>query len=133
VVSEEKLRLMIKLNQQENDNSKESIKEYSKGRFVYVGTHTLFNFVCNTLAYLLILLIFIIYRSQYLFTQNFLSNYMRYATMAFVPYVIFALSTVIISIIHYYRKYDRIGITLKGYMDCLNELEDYYETKGENE
>ncbi len=127
MVSEEKVRIMTKINHLESQEKRKEIKELRYKKFGYTAIHTLENVLLISVAYILIALIFVYNRANYLISTAFVKNYMRYIRLVIIPYGVISIIVIISSVIYYRHKYDRQLAGLQDYRDALNELEEYYE------
>ncbi|MCR5625037.1 MAG: hypothetical protein K6G11_07325 [Lachnospiraceae bacterium] len=133
MVSEEKVRLMIKVNKEETKDYKKELKFVNYSRFGYVGMHVLANIIYLSLAYFLIAILITIYSADYLFTEDFINHYMYYLRGMLIPYLIVMIVAGILCGIHYFGKYNKNKSKIREYRKSVDALADYYKReKGES-
>lgn len=127
MLSEKKIRLMIRLSNYESGQGKKDKyrTEYYKGD--YIRYQVLKTVVAVTVAMLLLLGLAALYKADYLLTNIVSLNYIRIGTFSVLFYLllvfIFVAITIHISAIQYEESKQRIKI----YYDTLNDLLQYYD------
>lgn len=130
VVNEEKTRIMIKVARHEKELGEKVINEGSYYKSDYVRMHTLsavFNF---SIAYVLILMLLVLYNIDYIFLNFVTINYIKLFIEIFVPYISIIIACALVSNIYYTDQYRRDREKIKEYYSELKRLEKYYSDSG---
>lgn len=127
MLSEEKIRLMIRLSNYESGQGKKDINrtEYYKGD--YIRLQVLKTIVSVTLSVLLLLGLAAFYKADYLLTNIVSLNYMRIGVIVVLIYLLLIFIFVAITIHNAAMQYEESKKRVKIYYDTLQDLIRYYD------
>lgn len=122
MLNEEKIRLMTKLAIYEQGEGKEALhcNKYSKAN--YVSLNMIKAAVVVTIAYVLVVALFIMNRLEYFVKQLISVRLVNLGIKLLVIYVIVFIIYMLITYMIYSMKYIRMQEKNKGYSDDLKEL-----------
>ena len=127
MLNNRKIRLMTKLAIYEEKEGKEDIKMSKYYKSDYVRYHMLKNIVSVTVAYILILVMIIVYNLELIVRDAVNLDYKRYGVYALGFYVLILSIYITGSIIGYSMKYDSSRKKLGRYYKMLRKLSRMYE------
>ena len=132
MLNEEKIKLMTKLAIYEQGEGKEAIKcnKYSKGD--YVSLHMIKAAVVVTVAYLLVVSLWMLHRLEAFINQLISVRLVNLGIKMFVLYVIVFIIYMLVTYMVYSMKYIRMQEKNKGYSDELKELYLMYKREEKN-
>lgn len=127
MLSEEKIRLMIRLSNYESGQGKKDIcrTEYYKGD--YIRLQVLKTIVSVTLSALLLLGLTAFYKADYLLTNIVSLNYIRIGAIVVLIYLLLIFIFVAITIHSASMQYEESKKRVKIYYDTLQDLIRYYD------
>ena len=127
MLSEEKIRLMIRLSNYESGQGKKDIcrTEYYKGD--YIRLQVLKTIVSVTLSALLLLGLTAFYKADYLLTNIVSLNYIRICVIVVLIYLLLIFIFVAITIHSASMQYEESKKRVKIYYDTLQDLIRYYD------
>lgn len=127
MLSEDKIRLMIRLADYEQNKGKADLERTRYYKLDYIRLQILKTLVCVTAALLLVVLLIGMYHMEYLITNALELDYAGMAKYFLVIYILllclFSLVTVSVSSIQYEASKNRV----KEYYSVLQKLIEYYD------
>lgn len=136
MVNENKVKMLSKLVSFENRIYGSGVDTEQTGRRKYVGAKVWWTFCSATVAFILMMIIWAIYRNK---LDSVFIDFMNGKTYMFTNpgiwtgYAVFVLSFVIISLFIYNKKYSKLSPELEEYRRRKNILEDFYTRKESQE
>lgn len=130
MVNEEKTRIMIKVAQYEAELGAQAISEGNCYKTDYIYSNTLSVIVNFSTAYILLIVLFVLYNIDYIFLNFVTINYAKLFFEIFMPYILFIIFCTIMSYIHFNNKYKQNREKIKKYYAELKHLEKYYTESG---
>ncbi len=126
MLNNDRIRLMTKLALYESKTGKEDISLSKYYKTDYVRYEIIKSLICSTLGYALILVLIVLYKSEYLIGHAVTLNYKFVGTNALGIYIIiiavYGLGTAVLSSI----KYDKSRKKLGRYYKLLKRLNRLY-------
>lgn len=127
MLSEEKIRLMIRLSDYEQNKGKIDLERTKYFKLDYIRMQILKTLVSVTGAVFLVVMLIGMYYMEYIITNALELNYAGMAKYFLVIYILFlclfSFVTVSVSSVQYERSKNRV----KEYYSTLQELIEYYE------
>jgi len=127
MLSKERIRLMTKLAAYEQGEGKEYIPMSQYYRKDYVGLQMLKAFVCSTIAFLILLLLQILYRIDEMQESLYHINFKDYIFNVILAYVAFVIFYQVIAYIVYSIRYKKGQKKQKVYQNRLKQVEKFHE------
>lgn len=121
MVSEEKVKLMTRLALYEQNESK-SIKSGKFFRNDYIGLHMLMTALLATIAYILLVLIVAIYKTDYLMDNITQLDAFGLGKKLVLIYIAFLIIYMLLAYIVYSVKFRVMQDNNKTYAECLKKL-----------
>lgn len=127
MLSEEKIRLMIRLANYETGQGRKDLSrtEYYKGD--YIRLQVLKTIVSVTVAVVLMLFLAAFYKAEYLMFHVVSLDYLRIGSVIVLIYLLLIFVFVAITIHISSAQYDESKKRVKIYYDALNDLIHYYD------
>lgn len=131
MINNEKIRLMTKLTVFEEKTGKDDIKlsQYFKTDYVRYGI--LRSWVSITVAYAFVLILILIYQSEYVIKEAVTLNYKLIGTYVLWVYIMLCIVYIFISLILYNLKYKKSRKHLVYYDKILKKLRKIYDSEDE--
>jgi len=126
MLNSDKVRLMTKLALYESKEGKEDISLSKYYKTDYVRYQIIKSIICATIAYILILILIFLYRSEYLIANAVTLNYKVIGTYILGIYIIIATLYGLGSAVGYSVKYDKSRKKLSRYYKLLKRLNKIY-------
>ncbi len=127
MLSEEKLRLMIRLSNYESGQGKKDLYRTSFYRSDYIHLQVLKTVVAVTISLVLMLVFAMLYRADYLLTNVVSLNYPRIISMVVLIYLLLIFSFIGITIHTATHEYEESRKRVKIYQDTIDDLMNYYD------
>lgn len=127
MISEQRVKLMTRLAAYEQKEGKQNEEIGSYFRDDYIGLQILKSVIYATIAFVLILALFVLYDSELFMTDIYKIDIMEYAKRLVFYYLGFTGIYVIISYIVYAIKYRKAKKRLKVYFNNLKRLQILYQ------
>lgn len=133
MLSEKKLKLMIRLSDYEQNEGKKDLERTRYYKIDYIRMQILKTLVSVTVAVFLVLMLVGMYYMEYIITNALELDYAGMARYFLVIYILllclFSFVTVSVSSIRYETSKSRV----KGYYSTLQELIEYYDREEKEE
>ncbi|BCN29775.1 hypothetical protein [Anaeromicropila herbilytica] len=126
MLNNNKIHVMTKLAMYEKNEGKKDIKLGKYYRTDYVRFHALKTIVSVTIGYLLILLMIVAYKAEYIISKAVTLDYKAIGTYVIGIYIILLAVYMIVSIIAYSIQYDSAKKRLVVYYKNLKLLRKLY-------
>ncbi len=126
MLNNRKIRLMTKLAVYEKNDGKEDIKLSKYYKTDYVRLQILKTILSVTVGYLLILLMIVIYKSEYLIANAVSLDYKTIGVTMLGTYIILLTVFIVGTLIGYSFKYDKSRKKLGKYYKTLKKLRMIY-------
>lgn len=126
MLNNDRIRLMTKLALYEGKEGKEDIALSKYYKSDYVRYQIIKSIICTTIAYVLILALFILYKSEYIIAKAVTLNYRLIGMYALGIYIIIVSVYAFITGVVYSLKYDRSRKKLGRYYKLLKRLNKMY-------
>ncbi len=126
VLDENKIKLMTKLSTYENKDGKEDIYLSKYYKTDYVRFQMLKSIVTVTIGYVLLLLMYLLYKMEFLIKNAVVLNYKLMGGYILGFYILIVAVYAIGSAIAYSIKYDSSRKKLARYFRLLKRLERFY-------
>lgn len=133
MLNNKKIRNMTKLSMYEQGCGKEDIAMAKFYKSDYVRYNILKTCVSVTLAYLLILLMIVVYNSEMIISEAVSMDWRAIGMKALAVYILIMTAYIIGSIIGYNVKYEKSRARLARYYKRLRHLERQYKEKSSQE
>lgn len=131
MLNEQKIRLMTKLALYEKKAGREDIKLSTYYKTDYVRMQILKTIISVTIGYLLILLLVLIYKSEYLIAEAVNLDYVKIGKALLIIYLCMLVVFCFFAAIGYSIKYKMSRKNLAGYYQMLKELKMIYHEEDE--
>ena len=127
MISEQRVKLMTRLAAYEQKEGKknEEIGSYFRGD--YISLQILKSVISATLAFLLIVGLFILYDSELLLSEIYKIDILEYVKKLIIYYLVFTGAYVLISYVVYAIRYRKAKNRLKVYFNNLKRLQILYQ------
>jgi hypothetical protein len=126
MLNNDKIRLMTKLAVYENKEGKEDIRLSKYYKTDYVRYQAIKSIICATFGYLLILVLVILYKSEYLIKYAVTLDYKTIGTYILGIYIMVAAIYGLASVVGYSIRYDVSRKKLGRYFKLLKRLSKIY-------
>lgn len=133
MLNNEKIKLMTKLAVFEEKKGKEDIKMSQYYRTDYVRYGVLKSLVSITVAYLLILVLILVYQSEYVIEEAVKLDYKQIGTYILGIYIMLIIIYAILTTLGYSLKYRRSRKKLNQYDKDLKLLQKIYKEEEEQD
>lgn len=127
MISEQRVKLMTRLAAYEQNEGKknEEIGSYFKGD--YISLQILKSVISATIAFALIVVMFVLYDSELFMSDIYKIDIMEYAKKFIIYYLCFTGAYVVISYVVYSIRYRKAKRRLKVYFNNLKRLQILYQ------
>lgn len=126
MLNNDKIKLMTKLALYESKTGKEDIRLSKYYKTDYVRYQVIKSIICATIGYGLILVLIMLYKSEYLIKNAVKLDYKTIGLYVLGFYIIVVSVYGLASIVIYSRKYDKSRKKLGRYYKLLRRLEKMY-------
>jgi uncharacterized membrane protein YesL len=126
MLNNSKIRLMTKLAVYENKEGKEDIRLSKYYKTDYVRYQVIKSVICATFGYALVLLLILLYRSEYIIANAVVLDYKTIGTYILGFYIMIVVVYGLASMVGYSIKYDRSRKKLGRYFKLLKRLNKIY-------
>ena len=126
MLNNDKIKLMTKLALYESKTGKEDIRLSKYYKTDYVRYQVIKSIICATIGYGLILVLIMLYKSEYLIKNAVKLDYKTIGLYVLGFYIIVVAIYGLASIVIYSRKYDKSRKKLGRYYKLLRRLEKMY-------
>ncbi len=131
MVDADRVKLMTRMASYEANEGKYNKHIGSYFRSDYLALQTIKSFIYGTLAYLLVLAIYVIYDLEVFMQDIYNMDLLVFAKGLIVKYIIFIVIYAVLSYVIYARRYHIARKSLRCYYNNLNKLSKYYEVMDE--
>ena len=125
MLNEEKIKLMTRLAAYEQKNGKRDIRLSKYYRSDYVRFQMLNTILCGTIAFVILVVMYILYHTEYLIDNALVLDYQGLITYILTIYVlllvVYLLFTVLVSTVRFHLSRKRLGEYYRG----LKALEEH--------
>lgn len=128
MINEERVILMTKLAAYEHGPGKKNVAIGSYFRGDYIGFQLLGSVICVTLAFVIVVGVYIFYNFEELMTDVYSMDLIEFGRQMAEYYVILLVSYVGISYAVYSYRYSRAKKSLKNYYHNLRKLSQMYDS-----
>lgn len=126
MLNNDRIKLMTKLAFYETEEGKEDIRLSKYYRTDYVRYQTIKSIICATIGYVLILVLIVLYKSEYLIGNAVTLDYKAMGTNALGIYIMIISAYGVGSAVYYSITYDRSRKKLGKYYKLLKRLNTMY-------
>ena len=127
MISEQRVKLMTRLAAYEQKEGKKNEKIGSYFRGDYISLQILKSVICATIAFLLIVGLFVLYDSELFLSDIYKIDILDYVKKLILYYCIFTGVYVLISYVVYAIRYRKAKRRLKVYFNNLKRLQILYQ------
>ena len=129
MLNNDKIRLMTKLAVYEDKEGKEDIRLSKYYKTDYVRYQVIKSIICTTIGYALILVLIILYKSEYIIANAVTLDYKTIGSYILGFYIIFMAVYGMASLVGFSMKYDESRKKLGKYFKLLTRLNKIYKEK----
>ncbi len=126
MLNENKVKMMTKMAIYEKNEGRKMIKTARYFKSDYVAFGILRTLITTTIAYIILLVMGVLYNLEHIVSDINNLNYGSIITGLIVAYVVMLVLFSVIAFIVYGRQYDNSRKGLKRYFSRLNKLERFY-------
>lgn len=132
MLNEDRIKLMTKLAIYEEKEGKEHIKVGSYYKNDYLSIHLIWTGITTTIAYALIVLLWVGYKIEYFMENIHKMNLPALGRGILLGYILFLIAFLVIAYFIYSRRYQRAKRSLKKYNNQLRTLDKMYVSEDKN-
>ncbi|MCD8326713.1 MAG: hypothetical protein LUC90_08570 [Lachnospiraceae bacterium] len=132
MINAERTRLMTRLAAFEEREGKDALEIADYYRRDYIGAQVLKGMVCGTLAFAIVLVLYVFYNIEDLMQAVFTMDLMLFARDILLVYLGFIIVYGIVCYLFATFQYDRKRKRMKGYLGDMKELYHSYKTPGDS-
>ena len=131
MIDVDRVKLMTRMASYEKTKGKENKKIGNYFRSDYLAQQTIKSFIYGTVAYLIGLMIYILYDLESFLAGIYDLDLIAFAKSILIYYLIFMVAYIVLSLIYYIRRYSIARKSLRHYYNNLKKLSNYYEVMDE--
>ena len=132
MLNQERIKLMTRMAAYEENEGKKYMSIGSYFRSDYMGLQVIKSVICSTLAYLIIIGLYIYYHFETFMQDVYKMDLMKAGKNLLLYYVIFTAANGLITYIVYSFRYSRAKRSLKKYYRHLKQLAAIYDIEKKN-
>lgn len=132
MLSQERIKLMTRMAAYEENEGKKYMSIGSYFRSDYMGLQVIKSVICSTLAFLIIVGLYVYYHFETLMQDIYKMDLMKVGKDLLLYYVIFVAAYALITYIVYSYRYSRAKRSLKRYYRHLKQLSAIYDIEKNN-
>lgn len=132
MLSQERIKLMTRMAAYEENEGKKYMSIGSYFRSDYMGLQVIKSVICSTLAFLIIVGLYVYYHFETLMQDIYKMDLMKVGKDLLLYYVIFVAAYGLITYIVYSYRYSRAKRSLKRYYRHLKQLSAIYDIEKNN-
>ncbi len=132
MINAERTRLMTRLAAFEDREGRDALAIADYYRRDYIGGQVLTGMICGTIAFVIVLVLYVFYNMEDLMQAIFTMNLLLFARDILLVYLGFIIVYGIICYLYATYQYDRKRRRLKGYLGDMKELYHSYKTPGDS-
>lgn len=132
MLSQERIKLMTRMAAYEENEGKKYMSIGSYFRSDYMGMQVIKSVICSTLAFLIIVGLYVYYHFDTLMQDIYKMDLMKVGKDLLLYYVIFVAAYGLITYIVYSYRYSRAKRSLKRYYRHLKQLSAIYDIEKNN-
>lgn len=127
MLSEKKIRYMIRLSEYESGNGKTDLYRTHFFKGDYIRFQILKSIVCTTIGMLLVFGLVALYKMDYIMINMMNLDYKLISFLAILVYLLVLFITIAITIHTSGKAYEESKVRVKFYQETLDDLKEFYE------